>query len=92
MIATGKGAPAKAGQTGAADTSENDAPALTAAKPGEKVYILNVNSKVIHTDAGCSALLRMSEKNRLEISEEELEGYISSGYRYCTLCQGGEKG
>ena len=52
-----------------------------------KIYIINTNSRKIHS-YNCPLAENIKEKNREEISEDNLQHYLDNGYTYCGSCKG----
>ncbi len=48
-------------------------------------YVVNVNSKKIHSP-DCASALKMSEKNKRFISQSQFDEYINNGYTVCSVC------
>lgn len=83
-LAVGKGSASLAHES-------ESAPALvsTSAPDGSIIYIINTSSKTIHGDENCSAVVRMSEKNKKYSEKEEAKSLEESGYKCCGLCMSG---
>ena len=52
---------------------------------GTKTYIINKNSKKIHSP-DCQYAKSMKEENKLIVDIDNLEDYINSGYTICSKC------
>lgn len=54
-----------------------------------KTYVINTNSKKIHSP-DCASAIRTKEENKktVKLSDEELQSYIKDGYDICKICGG----
>lgn len=54
-----------------------------------KTYVINKNSKKIHTN-DCSFVDRMKEENKqiVQLTNDELNNYLNDGYTTCSSCGG----
>lgn len=72
-------------------TKSNKTTTTTTTKPQLKIktYVINKNSKKIHTE-DCSFVDRMKEENKqvVQLTKEELNKYIDNGYTTCSSCGG----
>lgn len=59
------------------------------AKSDKTTYVLNISSKKIHLP-DCSFVNRTKEENKkiVELTEQELQNYLSDGYTFCKTCGG----
>lgn len=57
-------------------------------KIGEE-YVINTNSKKIHT-CDCKSVSKMSSENKKVISNTELDEYLNNGYSVCSICNAGQ--
>lgn len=74
------------------------APATSAAPPQEetlpaaplsgKTYVLNTNSKKIHSP-DCRYATSMKEENKKVVENADLDELLSEGYEVCSVCGGG---
>lgn len=58
-------------------------------KSDKTTYVLNISSKKIHLP-DCSFVNRTKEENKktVELTEQELQNYLSDGYTFCKTCGG----
>lgn len=73
------------------DTSTTTNKNETTTKPQSKTktYVINKNSKKIHTK-DCSFVDRMKEENKqiVQLTSDELNNYLNDGYTTCSSCGG----
>lgn len=80
--------------------SDNNSNSITTTKPNQtttttkpqskiKTYVINKNSKKIHTK-DCSFVDRMKEENKqtVQLTKDELNNYLNDGYTTCSSCGG----
>ncbi len=80
--------------------SDNNSNSITTTKPNQtttttkpqskiKTYVINKNSKKIHTK-DCSFVDRMKEENKqtVQLTRDELNNYLNDGYTTCSSCGG----
>ena len=80
--------------------SDNNSNTITTTKPNQtttttkpqskiKTYVINKNSKKIHTK-DCSFVDRMKEENKqiVQLTNDELNNYLNDGYTTCSSCGG----
>lgn len=74
-----------------ATTSKQENSTTTTTKPQSKAktYVINKNSKKIHTK-DCSFVDRMKEENKqtVQLTSDELNNYLNDGYTTCSSCGG----
>ncbi len=72
-------------------TSKQENGTTTTTKPQSKAktYVINKNSKKIHTK-DCSFVDRMKEENKqtVQLTSDELNNYLNDGYTTCSSCGG----
>ena len=68
-------------------TNKNENPTKQQSKT--KTYVINKNSKKIHTK-DCSFVDRMKEENKqiVQLTNDELNNYLNDGYTTCSSCGG----
>lgn len=59
-----------------------------AASPTGKTYVLNTNSKKIHSP-DCRYAVSMKEENKKVVENADLDELLSEGYEVCSVCGGG---
>ncbi len=82
----------KTEQTTDKNTQTNsDSTTTTTTNPQSKTktYVINKNSKKIHTN-DCSFVDRMKEENKqiVQLTNDELHNYLNDGYTTCSSCGG----
>jgi hypothetical protein len=70
-------------------TTTNRNETTTKQQSKTKTYVINKNSKKIHTK-DCSFVDRMKEENKqtVQLTSDELNEYINNGYSTCSSCGG----
>ena len=70
-------------------TTTNKNETTTKQQSKTKTYVINKNSKKIHTK-DCSFVDRMKEENKqtVHLTSDELNEYINNGYSTCSSCGG----
>ncbi|MEG1846188.1 MAG: hypothetical protein RR239_04730 [Oscillospiraceae bacterium] len=53
-------------------------------------FIVNVNSKKIHSST-CASGLKIKDENKIVIKKSELQSYLDNGYEMCSVCKGYKK-
>ena len=68
---------------------ENSTTTTTKQQSNAKTYVINKNSKKIHTK-DCSFVDRMKEENKqiVQLTNDELNNYLNDGYTTCSSCGG----
>lgn len=68
---------------------ENSTTTTTKPQSNAKIYVINKNSKKIHTK-DCSFVDRMKEENKqiVQLTKDELNNYLNDGYTTCSSCGG----
>lgn len=76
-------------QTNSTTTTTNKNETTTKPQSKTKTYVINKNSKKIHTK-DCSFVDRMKEENKqiVQLTNDELNNYLNDGYTTCSSCGG----
>lgn len=71
------------------ETTTNANNTTTKPQSKTKTYVINKNSKKIHTK-DCSFVDRMNEENKqiVQLTNDELNNYLNDGYTTCSSCGG----
>ena len=71
------------------ETTTNTDNTTTKPQSKTKTYVINKNSKKIHTK-DCSFVDRMKEENKqiVQLTNDELNNYFNDGYTTCSSCGG----
>ena len=71
------------------ETTTNTNNTTTKPQSKTKTYVINKNSKKIHTN-DCSFVDRMKEENKqiVQLTNDELNNYLNDGYTTCSSCGG----
>lgn len=77
-------------KTTASSTANAAANVTTTARPSQMTYVINTNSKKIHSP-NCSSAINTKEENKktVVLSDAEFQQYLNDGYTVCSRCNAG---